>query len=500
MAEVPPTDEGWFALHDFREIDWHAWQEAPPRRREAALSDATTFLETAENDGEGETAIFTITGHKADVLILHLRPTLDQVERLERQFEQTAFGPFTAQTTSYVSVTEIGGYTAPEYFEDPESVDTGLRRYMESKKRPSIPEDAYVSFYPMAKRRDPEYNWYDTPMEERAEMMAEHGETGKQYAGTVTQIVSSSLGLDDWEWGVTLFGTEATALKDIVYEMRFDEATAKYGEFGQFFVGRRFPVDELEGYMAGEAVPSDTGQSEKAAPDATTSGGHPGGSDHSGDSGHPGSPESGESGHPGSNAGDDGEDLREELADLDVYGGKPHGEDVYALTLYSSADPDALAEEVYGLRENFDHYDTHVKTAVYEPRNDGNAAVVSIWDTESAADTASGFLAELPEVVGRAGDVEDGWGTMGMFYTVEPAHRDDFLDVFDDVGEMLAEMDGHRETNLLINREDENDMFIASQWDSRDHAMQFFRSDDFAATVSFGRDVLADRPRHVFLA
>ncbi|MFW6265280.1 MAG: heme-binding protein [Halanaeroarchaeum sp.] len=485
MAEVPPTDEGWFALHDFREIDWKSWRDAPVRRREAALEEARSFIGDAEDIGDGESAVFTIVGHKADLLVLHLRPTLDAIERLERAFEQTTFGGFTEQTTSFVSVTEIGGYTAPEYFEDPESVDAGLRRYMESKKHPSIPEDVYVSFYPMAKRRDPEYNWYDTPLKERAEMMDEHGETGKSYAGRVTQIVTSALGLDDWEWGVTLFGTDAVSLKDIVYEMRFDEATARYGEFGQFYVGRRFPVSDLEAYMAGETVPVEADESGETSEPATT-GEHPGGH-----GGH-GVPE-------GEDGGSDSS-LREELADLDVYGGTPHGEDVYALALYSEADPEELADEVYGLRSNFDHYDTHVKTAVYEPRDEGNAAVVSIWETESAADTASGFLSELPGVVGRPGESEDGWGTMGMFYTVDPDHREDFVDTFDGVGEMLVDMDGHRETTLLVNREDETDMFIASQWDSREAAMAFFRTDAFGETVEFGRDILTDRPRHVFLA
>ncbi|MFW5920116.1 MAG: heme-binding protein [Halanaeroarchaeum sp.] len=509
MADAPPTDEGWFALHDFREIDWRTWRNTPERERTAAIEAGTSFLADAEDDGEGETAIFTITGHKADLLILHLRPTLDEVERLERAFEATAFGAVTEQTTSFVSVTEIGGYTAPEYFDDPKSVNAGLRQYMESKKHPSIPEDAYVSFYPMSKRRDPEYNWYDTPLDERAEMMAEHGETGKSYAGTVTQIVTSALGLDDWEWGVTLFGTEATALKDIVYEMRFDEATAKYGEFGEFYVGRRFPVTDLEEYMAGERVPVEADESGETSEAATTGSGHPG--EESG--GHPhGRGEGDDHGHGNGHSGDSDDahqhgsqghgdtDLREELADLDVYGGKPHGEDVFALALYSEAEPDELADEVYGLRSNFDHYDTHVKTAVYEPRDEGNAAVVSIWETESAADTASGFLAELPGIVGRPGEVDDGWGTMGMFYTVRTDRRDDFLDTFDDVGEMLGDMDGHRETSLLVNREDGTDMFIASQWDSREDAMTFFRSDAFAETVSFGREILADRPRHVFLA
>ena len=175
--------------------------------------------------------------------------------------------------------------------------------------------------------------------------------------------------------------------------------------------------------------------------------------------------------------------------------------------LYSEADPEELATEVADLRESFDHYDTHVKTAVYETGDelqagDGDqppAAVVSLWDTQDAADTASGFLTDLPGIVGRPDD-GDGFGTMGMFYSVEPNHRDDFVETFGEVGDLLAEMDGHRETALLFNREDENDMFIASQWDAKENAMAFFRSDEFAETVQWGRTVLTDRPRHVFLA
>jgi len=173
---------------------------------------------------------------------------------------------------------------------------------------------------------------------------------------------------------------------------------------------------------------------------------------------------------------------------------------VYATVLYSEADVDELFDEVEGLRGNFDHYGTHVKTAVYEGRVTDRAAVVSIWDTASAAETAAGFLSELPEVVARAGE-ESGFGTMGMFYTVKPEHQEDFTDTFDDVGEILAEMDGHVETDLMMNVEDENDMFIASQWHAKEEdAMAFFGSDEFRETVQWGREVLADRPRHVFLA
>ena len=192
-------------------------------------------------------------------------------------------------------------------------------------------------------------------------------------------------------------------------------------------------------------------------------------------------------------------DIREELADLDVYAGQPHGEDVYALVLYSTAESDTLLDAVEDLRAGFDRYDTHESTAVYDDPDSETAAVVSLWATRSAANTASDHLTDLPGVVGWADDT-DGFGTMGMFYTVKPDHRADFVEKFETVGGMLGEMDGHRETALLVNTENENDMFIASQWDSKDDAMAFFRSEAFTDTVDWGRDVLADKPRHVFLA
>jgi chlorite dismutase len=271
--------------------------------------------------------------------------------------------------------------------------------------------------------------------------------------------------------------------------MRFDDVSSKYSDFGEFYVGRRFPPADLGAYLAGESVP--TGDSEESGSHAHGEGTDTHGDEHAhGDT---------DDGHGSDESDDSDDDIRTELADLDIYAGQPHGEDVYATVLYSEADTDELFSEVEGLRGNFDHYDTHVKTAVYEARGRDRNAVVSIWDTASAAETAAGFLSELPGVVSRAGE-ESGFGTMGMFYTVKPDYREEFHDTFDTVGEVLEGMEGHQDTDLLVNVEDENDMFISSQWDARENAMAFFRSEEFGETVEWGRDVLADRPRHVFLA
>ena len=510
MTNPPRTEEGWYVLHDFRSVDWDAWRGAPERERERAVEEGVAYLEEHERVADAETgasAVFSVLGHKADLMMLHFRPTLDALSAAERHFESTALAGFADRTTSYVSVTEVSDYVSQEYFDEgSQEADEGIRRYIEGKLKPEIPDAEYVSFYPMSRKREAGQNWYTLEYEERSELLSAHGDIGREYAGRIEQVIASSVGLDDHEWGVTLFGGDPADVKDIVYEMRFDEASAEYGEFGPFYVGRRFPPTDLGAYLDGERVPTSE---------------H--GGDGSGESAHgesaprSGAAQGGSGGRhdDGADAGDDGADgteesVRKELEEMDVYSGTPRGEDVFATVLYSEADPEELFGEVGGLRANFDHYDTHVKTAVYEgggasgadDSRDGEsnrAAVVSIWETASAAETAAGFLSELPDVVERAGE-ESGFGTMGMFYTVKPEHRDDFVEKFGAVGDILEGMDGHYETDLMVNREDENDMFIASQWAAREDAMAFFRSEEFSDTVSWGRDVLADRPRHVFLA
>ncbi|MFB6136883.1 MAG: heme-binding protein, partial [Halobacteriaceae archaeon] len=396
--------------------------------------------------------------------------------------------------------TEVSGYVSDAYFEEGEEVDPGIRNYVESKLSPEIP-DGYLSFYPMSKRRHPEDNWYMLPIEERADLMAEHGETGRDFAGRIQQLITSALGFDDWEWGVTLFSDDPAAIKDVVYEMRFDEASARFAEFGPFYVARQFPPADLPAYMAGEAVPAGEEGTDRTAATATADDG-----------------ESAAGGPPDAVTHDDGDEKSP------VYGGQPRGEDVHARVVYSTAGGEELATAVDELSESFDHYDTHRGTDVYENEaaEGAPAAVVSLWDTAKAADIAAGFLADLPEATAsadgtppaaeadggeasRAGDTADdgdaaegGWGTMGMFYTVKPEHRAEFVERFAEVGDLLAETEGHRGTDLLVNRADENDMFIASRWDAKEDAQAFFRSDAFTETVSWGRGVLADTPRHVF--
>ncbi len=498
----PQTDEGWYVLHDFRTVDWDAWREAPDHRRQRALEEGIDYFagcKALADTAEGASALFSIVGHEADLLCLHLRPSIADLEALERQFEQTALAAFIEHSDSYLSVTEVSGYMSEEYFEEDGEAESGIARYIESRLKPDVPDDEYVCFYPMDKRRGPEWNWYDLSFEERAEYMSAHGAVGKQYAGRVTQIISGSIGLDDAEWGITLFADDPADIKDLLYEMRFDPSSSRFGEFGRFRFGRRFAPDQLGAYLAGDSLSQTTDDSSHPHGHADSS--HEKTASHEHGDSTTRSHDHGETGDESARGAETGDSIRSELEELGVYAGSPHGEDVHAVVLYSAADVDDLFEEVDGLRTNFDHYDSHVKTAVYDTDDSTESAVVSLWETERAASTAAGFLADLPDIVRQAGDEEDdSWGTMGMFYTVKPEHRADFVDTFAEVGEILGAMDGHRKTDLLANLEDENDLFIASRWDSKADAMAFFRSDEFAETVEWGRDVLANRPRHVFLA
>jgi len=251
MAEVPETLEGWYTLHDFRRIDWRRWKELSPGARAEATAEAGAFLKAAEAHAdapEGCSAAYSIVGHKADLMFLHLRPTPDDLNALERAFEKTRLADFTTRPDSYVSVTELSLYEARSRgaVENPMEVP-----FVRARLKFQIPDDRrYVTFYPMNKRRGEHANWYTLPMEERRGMMRSHGTIGHKYHGVVQQMITGSVGLDDWEWGVTLFAADPLQFKKLVYEMRFDPVSAIYAEFGEFVLGTRVGPEELEKLLA----------------------------------------------------------------------------------------------------------------------------------------------------------------------------------------------------------------------------------------------------------
>lgn len=242
MNEAALTLEGWYALHDFRSIDWKAWKSLDKEQREAALAQFTKMWEqwrSCEEEGTGTTVVYTVNGHKADLLIIHMRERMETLNELETELDKSLLAECLTRPYSYVSVVELSNYLAKpgsDPMENPE---------VRARLKPIPPATEHVCFYPMNKRRDGNDNWYMLSMDERREMMRSHGMIGRKYAGKVRQIITGSVGFDDWEWGVTLFADDPLQFKKLVYEMRFDEVSARYGEFGAFFVGNRLDAERL---------------------------------------------------------------------------------------------------------------------------------------------------------------------------------------------------------------------------------------------------------------
>ena len=190
---------------------------------------------SAVRDAQGrgvQVVSVSMLGHKADVAFMAVASDMRELRKFQTAI-QTA-GVFI--TDSYVSITELSEYAANV----PEEMKTA-RLY---PQLPPAGKNAWC-FYPMSKRRDPENNWFTLPFDKRSELMGEHGKSGRAFAGRVIQLVTASAGFDDFEWGVTLFAVNPDDLKDVVYTMRFDEASAVYAEFGAFYVGMVTPVEEL---------------------------------------------------------------------------------------------------------------------------------------------------------------------------------------------------------------------------------------------------------------
>jgi hydrogen peroxide-dependent heme synthase len=276
LPAIPPfplTLDGSSLLHQMFRFDWPSWRRTEAVSRQRALAEASALFVPLEKPTSetrpNQSAVFAHLGHKGDLLFIHFRDSIEQLAQIQRDLARTELGSFLQPTHSYLSIVELGLYessskTFPvlmgegiEPFSDEwdrriqEVVDRSTAA-MSSRLYPSIPETKYVCFYPMDKRRGEHVNWYTVPMPDRARMMHEHGLIGRRFAGTVKQIISGSIGLDDWEWGVDLFSDDPGIFKKLIYEMRFDEASALYGLFGAFYVGVRLPVSDLGSWLSVE--------------------------------------------------------------------------------------------------------------------------------------------------------------------------------------------------------------------------------------------------------
>ncbi|MEN0651120.1 hydrogen peroxide-dependent heme synthase [Caldifermentibacillus hisashii] len=247
MSEAVQTLDGWYCLHDFRKIDWTSWKQLSEAERNEAVQEFEHMLNNwhvVEEGEKGSHAFYSIVGQKADLMLMILRPTMDELNEVETELNKTTLADFFIPAYSYVSVVELSSYLGKDDGSDPYE-----NPYVRSRLYPNLPKSKYFCFYPMDKRRQGNDNWYMLSMEERRDFMRSHGEIGRKYAGKVKQIITGSVGFDDWEWGVSLFSDDVLQFKKLVYEMRFDEVSARFGEFGSFFVGNLLDNDKFEKMM-----------------------------------------------------------------------------------------------------------------------------------------------------------------------------------------------------------------------------------------------------------
>jgi peroxiredoxin len=284
LPEIPPfplTLDGSSLLHEMFRFDWPAWRRIDGSARSRAILEVADLLAPKQNGSAREagpdaphpsqSAIYAQLGHKGDLMFIHFRDTVEQLAQVERDLARAEFGSFLQPTHSYLSIVELGLYESSSKLYAQLAAE-GLEPYsaawdervaemtqrqataMAVRLYPSVPETKYLCFYPMDKKRGEHVNWYSAPMAERARMMQDHGLIGRRFAGTVKQIISGSIGLDDWEWGVDLFADSPNIFKQLIYEMRFDEASALYGLFGAFYVGVRLPMEDLGAWLGVEGT------------------------------------------------------------------------------------------------------------------------------------------------------------------------------------------------------------------------------------------------------
>lgn len=248
MAEAVVTMDGWCVLHDMRTFDWAAWKMISEEERTEAVEEFKQLVskwKAVEDEQTGSQSLYTVVGNKADLMFMFLRPTMDELTDIKTELNKSKIGDFMIPSYSYVSIVEMTKHNPME-----EGKDRELDPKVQARLKPILPKWEYMCFYPMSRHRWSDLNWFTIDKEERTRLLYEHGLTGRQYAGKVKEIISGSIGLDEWEWGVSLFAHDPLQFKKIVYEMRFDEATAKYGEFGDFVIGTRLPEDNISAYFA----------------------------------------------------------------------------------------------------------------------------------------------------------------------------------------------------------------------------------------------------------
>jgi chlorite dismutase len=235
LPAVPLTVEGASVLHQMMRIRWSTWRELAVEKRSGILQEAAAALSGMEQPSNGsQSAIYSMLGHKGDLLFVHFRRNFEELNQAQLALARLRLSDYLEPTTSYLSMIELGLYESTsdtyrglvekgikphseEWKREVEAVLERHRKAMAPRLWPEIPAAKYICFYPMDRRRGELKNWYQETMPDRQRMMKEHGLVGRRYAGEVRQIITGSIGFDDWEWGVDLFAEDPLVFKKLIY-------------------------------------------------------------------------------------------------------------------------------------------------------------------------------------------------------------------------------------------------------------------------------------------
>src|SRR6266542_230600 len=259
-ALVP--EEGWHCLHLFYRIEYGQWQLLSREEQNAAKTNLASLVQEIRAMDSTQLLTLSVVTPKADLGFMLITPDLQAANKIDKQLSLSLGPDVLSPVYSYLSLTEESEYITtdeeytqsldPETRKDPAKLEEALntfrdrmKHYRQERVYPTLPDWPIVCFYNMNKRRGEQRNWYALPFEERRKLMKGHANVGRQYAGKVKQLITGSTGLDDAEWGVTLFAHDTFQIKAIVYKMRFDRVSAEYADFGEFFIGIQLPLDEL---------------------------------------------------------------------------------------------------------------------------------------------------------------------------------------------------------------------------------------------------------------
>jgi chlorite dismutase len=257
--------EGWHVMHLFYQVDHAQWALFSDEEKRQAKTHLTELVQEIRATPETQLLSFAIATSKADLGFMLLTPDLHVANAFEKQLSLSLGPEILSPVYSYLSQTESSEYTptreqytaetligekaltagTPEFDTALQEFDARMVHYRKYRLYPALPDWPVLCFYPMSKRRSGLDNWYSLDFETRRNLMAGHARVGRTYAGRILQVITGSTGLDEYEWGVTLLAKDTSDVKAIVYEMRFDEVSARYADFGDFHIGMQLPLDQL---------------------------------------------------------------------------------------------------------------------------------------------------------------------------------------------------------------------------------------------------------------